>query len=343
MLDNQGRPTGFVKAETIQQALRSLPRPRPDKVDKRQQIPPALNQKSRHLPESLIIETVLNRTLETGIVGVDENLELVYFNPAAREFLKNDATLILGSNIQTIGKDKSRSKRSFKEALSETIRKNEQSFSIETTGEDEGKSIQCRLSLIENGPDRLGYVIALHDVTVQKKEKQAIRRLAYYDSLTKLPNRLLFYERMFHEIKRVKRKHGKMALAMMDLDGFKNINDQYGHLAGDKLLRTVSKRLAKAIRESDTVARFGGDEFTFIFPEIKSIQDAETLTNKLRQAIRKPVKIGSGKIRISASIGIAIFPDDGKTLKSLLKAADTKMYLEKTLVNMNKVARTDGG
>jgi len=341
LLNNQGHPEGIVKTDAIQRALHSLSRPTSAKAEEKHPMPPALNQDSKHLPESLIIETVLNRTLETGIVGVDENLDIIYFNPAAKEFLNEHVSLALGMNIHEIRGNVKINKFNFTVALSKAIKNKKQFFSIEAKKDGHRKDIHCKLSTIEQGPDILGYVIAIHDVTIQKKEKQAIKRLAYYDSLTKLPNRLFFNERMLLEIKRVKRKHERMALAVMDLNGFKIINDQYGHLAGDKLLRTVSKRLTKTIRESDTVARFGGDEFTFIFPEIKNIHDAEVLTSKLRQAVSKPIKVNSEKIRISASIGMAFFPNDGRTLKSLLKTADKRMYNEKALLKKHRLDQAD--
>ncbi|VAW65834.1 Sensory box/GGDEF family protein [hydrothermal vent metagenome] len=159
--------------------------------------------------------------------------------------------------------------------------------------------------------------------------ERKIRHIAYHDSLTGLPNRMLFMDRIDQAISRAEREQGQFALLYIDIDHFKVINDSMGHAAGDQLLNTVSERLRHVLRKSDTVARLGGDEFTVI---IEGLQEAEwviTVANNILETLLEPVKINSQEVHISGSIGIALYPQDGENFGTLLKHADTAMYKAK--------------
>jgi diguanylate cyclase (GGDEF)-like protein/PAS domain S-box-containing protein len=167
------------------------------------------------------------------------------------------------------------------------------------------------------------------DILERKKIEELIRELAYKDSLTDLPNRLLFIEH-FKSIKaNSERNKKKFAVMLIDLDNFKIINDTLGHDMGDKLLKYMAKRFVSILRKEDIVARIGGDEFLILIPEIKSIESAKKVAEKLVTSFRRQFVILNHIIHTTLSIGISIFPDNGKTYDILSKKADSAMYLVK--------------
>lgn len=167
----------------------------------------------------------------------------------------------------------------------------------------------------------------LYAVEAERK----IKHLVYYDTLTGLPNRMLFMDRMDQAISRAMRAGGKFTLLFIDIDHFKVINDSMGHDAGDKLLKTVTSRLQQTLRRSDTIARLGGDEFTVILENISVAKDIISVASNLLQVLSQPVSIHNRKVRIGASIGVAIYPNDGDDFTALLKNADTAMYRAKEM------------
>lgn len=167
------------------------------------------------------------------------------------------------------------------------------------------------------------------DITQRKESEEKIWQLAHYDTLTGLPNRALFYERLKHSIAKAKRREQKLAILFLDLDGFKAVNDLHGHDAGDELLRQVASRLTETIRGEDSVSRLGGDEFTFILEDIRQGEDAGKVAGKIIHALAEPVVVLGRECRIGGSIGIAVFPDDGEDLETLVKLSDQAMYCAK--------------
>ncbi len=161
--------------------------------------------------------------------------------------------------------------------------------------------------------------------------------LALHDQLTGLANRRLFEDRLFQAMERSHRMHTRVVLLMIDLDGFKKINDAYGHLAGDELLRGIAANLRSTVRSSDTLARFGGDEFVVLATDLPTPLIDDTLGNRsverlvaaIQAALAKPVAIHGRNIVISGSLGVAIAPDDAKTADQLLQLADKRMYKSK--------------
>jgi diguanylate cyclase (GGDEF)-like protein len=164
-----------------------------------------------------------------------------------------------------------------------------------------------------------------------RKAEENLRYQAYHDALTDLPNRLLFAEHLSPELAQARRKSRPLAVLFLDLDHFKVINDTLGRAVGDQLLKEVAKRLRSAVRESDTVARVGGDEFTILLAELGNPVDAAMIAEKLLRVVSGSVMLGGRELSVTASIGIALHPSDGKDAESLLQNADIAMYQAKEM------------
>ena len=170
-------------------------------------------------------------------------------------------------------------------------------------------------------------VVVSRDVTGRKNIEENLRHLTYHDMLTGLPNRILFSDRLKQAIAAAKRdKIHKLSLMFMDLDNFKEINDSFGHAAGDLVLKEVASRIQDCLRESDTAARLGGDEFVVLLPAIESPDDAMIVAKKIRHALRQPIDLGKHGLTVTTSIGIAVYPEHGSEEETLLKNADAAMY-----------------
>lgn len=167
------------------------------------------------------------------------------------------------------------------------------------------------------------------DITLEKTTQESIAHQAQHDFLTNLPNRLLFCDRFKQQLAISTRHNTKFAVIYLDLDKFKPVNDTLGHQVGDQLLIAVSQRLSELVREIDTVSRFGGDEFSILVSEVDTINDVTTLANKVIYAINQPFILDAHTVNVSASIGIAMYPDHGADMVTLMNNADTAMYQAK--------------
>jgi diguanylate cyclase (GGDEF)-like protein len=185
----------------------------------------------------------------------------------------------------------------------------------------DGRSIQIAYRSVAGG----GWVTMLEDVTERRRAEERIAHLAHYDSLTDLPNRILFREQLERELKRIARG-GQFAVLYIDIDEFKGINDSLGHHVGDELLKAVAARLRSCIRDTDFVSRLGGDEFAVVLTAIKQPADITDLVTRIHAAIREPYECLGHQLTTDASIGIAVAPEDGTDLDQLLKNADLAMY-----------------
>lgn len=166
----------------------------------------------------------------------------------------------------------------------------------------------------------------LKEAAERKQLQDNLQRMAHYDELTKLPNRILFFDRMERTLADCRRNDKGFALLFVDLDGFKKVNDTHGHHVGDQLLQEVARRLKLCVRETDTVVRMGGDEFAIILVDISVPDDASVVAQKIISALSVPVVLGGKDCHIGASIGISLYPHDGGDGESLLAKADGAMY-----------------
>ncbi|HYO77730.1 MAG TPA: EAL domain-containing protein, partial [Thermoanaerobaculia bacterium] len=174
-------------------------------------------------------------------------------------------------------------------------------------------------------------VINYRDVTERKLAEETLQHLAYRDTLTDLPNRFLFHDRLEHAIDQARRRGSGFAVMYMDLDRFKVVNDTLGHTVGDHLLQMVARRLRDVLRADDTIARLGGDEFAVILPELDRAEQAGSAARKLIAALRAPVRVDGHELHVTASAGISMYPSDGTDVTTLIKHADAALYRSKEL------------
>ncbi len=170
------------------------------------------------------------------------------------------------------------------------------------------------------------YVGIFSDITSEKESEERLLYLAHYDQLTGLPNRILFNDRLHQAIAQAKREQLQTAVMFLDLDGFKTVNDTLGHNSGDELLRQVAQRLTACLRAVDTVARFGGDEFTIVITAIEGNEDVIRVAKKITQEISRPYEIDGVQASVTTSIGISFYPNDGEIPNQLVQRADNAMY-----------------
>ncbi|WP_373001463.1 diguanylate cyclase domain-containing protein [Sulfurimonas sp.] len=260
---------------------------------------------------SLFLEDAQLKNID-DIVGKTD-FDMPWANTQAQLFIDDD------TNIMNTG----RAKLHYEENLTNNLGKNIIISTSKTPLKDESGNI-------------VGVLGSYADVTKQKemeltllKQKDILEHRAHHDSLTGLPNRVLFQDRLSQAINKANRRNTKIALFFLDLDHFKEINDSFGHEIGDIVLKTVTKKLTNAIRLEDTVARLGGDEFTIIIENLTCEQDASHSAKKILEELAHPVVIGENTLYISSSIGISIYPDDGLSSKNLLMFSDAAMYKAK--------------
>jgi len=184
-------------------------------------------------------------------------------------------------------------------------------------------------AVLDDNGDTSHYIGIFSDVSEKNEGDARLYHLAHYDSLCNLPNRMLFYDRLRQSLSRAKRHKQKIAVMFLDLDGFKHVNDNFGHGVGDLLLQQVSQRVTSVLRESDTLARIGGDEFTIIINDIDKAESLDNIARKILNVIAEDYFINQHQFTVSASIGISLFPDNSENIDTLVKNADTAMYRAK--------------
>ncbi|MBI2293779.1 MAG: MEKHLA domain-containing protein, partial [Betaproteobacteria bacterium] len=270
-----------------------------------------------------------------AIVGRDLNRKIVIWNAAAERLLGWTAAEVIGQDLTQM----------FPPEEQARIAANRKQVTAGGTVTHEavriakdGRRIDVSLGVSPIKDDRgniIGSAAIFRDLTERKQIEARIQHLAHHDGLTDLPNRLLFYDRLNHAIRLSKRDHQELALLYIDLDKFKAVNDTLGHDAGDELLKRVAGRVRDELRESDTLARMGGDEFAVILPSITSREDVAKVAGKIIGALSTNFKLSGHEreVSIGASIGIAIYPADAQDMDTLIKAADTAMYNAKQAGN----------
>jgi diguanylate cyclase (GGDEF)-like protein/PAS domain S-box-containing protein len=264
-----------------------------------------------------------------GIFGVDAQGRCVFCNPTALRLLEiEDSDSLIGQDILTF----------FESGNPELSLRLKRCLHGDTVHEEnfvfkgaDGNSfpIELRLDPIIAEGELSGAVASFSDITERQKKQLEVWRQANFDHLTGLPNRQLFRDRFERALVNKSRNAGHLAVLFIDLDGFKPVNDTFGHSAGDEVLAEVGRRILANVRENDIAARLGGDEFIVVLTESGEQGSVAVLARKLLYALARPYTVAKGQADVSASIGVALFPEDGKNADTLIKSADKTMYRAK--------------
>jgi diguanylate cyclase (GGDEF)-like protein/PAS domain S-box-containing protein len=275
---------------------------------------------------------LLNITHE-GVVCVDEQGRIAVFNEGAEKLFGYQRGEILGKPVTRLICRRFRAKEKHRlAALMRIARESHLGFRTDSIicKRKNGERFPTEISLSQGTlPGHRLYTLVIRDMTERVRQEQQLAHLAEHDQLTDLPNRALLTERLRDGIARADRYGRKLGVVYMDLDDFKPINDQHGHETGDCLLQAVARRLSETMRQSDTVSRVGGDEFIICLEHIKTEQDAIAATQKIVDSLKQPFQILGQQIAVSASIGVAVYPDHGNEANDLLRHADQAMYRAK--------------
>jgi diguanylate cyclase (GGDEF)-like protein/PAS domain S-box-containing protein len=293
------------------------------------------NRSKETLRESEERNRLLLHSAGEGIFGVDVMGQVTFVNPAALRLLGFAAEELLGQRVHAAihhsHEDGSIYPVVDSPMYASYTQGAENQVGDEVLWRKDGSSFPVEYSSTPIAKDGqvTGAVVTFRDVTDRKQAEEIIHQMAYHDSLTGLPNRKLFSDRLGIALAQAQRNQKVVAIAMLDLDHFKEVNDTLGHDVGDLLLKATAERLRTALRDSDTVARIGGDEFALILPDLKGINDAIQVAQKIVASFRKPFPIDTHQLLMTTSIGIAVYPNDGTDEGMLLKNADQAMYQAK--------------
>lgn len=266
-----------------------------------------------------------------GIIRLDTQMKIQYENQELRRIIglpgKSEKSLAIGMDIREIPGIREAGLVGFLDDLQKGKSIFVESHFTSIYGKKTYLStIGCP---IHDKNQIVGSVLIIDDITERKQQEETVRQLAYHDTLTGLPNRLLFNDRLALALAHAHRNQQKLAVMFLDLDRFKDINDTLGHSMGDKLLKGIGKRLKELLRKSDTIARMGGDEFILLLPNISQTEDVVKIAKKILNVVQKPLTFDGHEIQITTSIGIVICPEDGEDVDTLMKNADKAMYYVK--------------
>lgn len=271
---------------------------------------------------ALIVESSNDAIVSINLDGV-----ITSWNRGAENVFGYTADEIIGSQIYTIIPAERFDERT--QILQRTL-DGDQIRHFETTRiKKDGSLIYVSISsspILNADGKIIGNAVIAHDITERRKMEEIIKHQAHHDTLTDLPNRQLFMDFLTLELAQARRNEKRLALMFLDLDGFKQVNDTFGHSYGDLLLQEVARRLRGSIRESDTVARLGGDEFTVLMPDLIQTDDVGVVLKKVLGVFETPFVLDDVTVDTTSSIGICMFPDDGECSEELMKKADIAMY-----------------
>jgi diguanylate cyclase (GGDEF)-like protein/PAS domain S-box-containing protein len=266
------------------------------------------------------------RVVPHGVAVLDGEGRVAFVNEAGARLLAwGDASGLVGRSWSE-AHDPEEAERLEREGLS-TARAGRTWSGAATARRHDGVHVPLELAATPLPDGRV--VLVFRDVSDQRRAEERLGELVYRDPLTGLPNRRLFEDRLTIALAQAHRYRHRLAVIFLDLDRFKQVNDTLGHAAGDALLKAVSERLADGVREGDTVARLAGDEFTLLLPGIHYAEDLAAISRKLMEVLRRPFALDGRDVRVTASGGISLYPDDGEDAETLLKRADTAMYRAK--------------
>ncbi len=266
-----------------------------------------------------VARTLVVETMRDAVVVADAHGRVVDVNPAAQRLFGIAASAMIGCPADTLLDERSTDGRADSER-----------HEAQRDGLVRSEDLELVVTpLTDDRGARAGQVLVFRDVSERNELERNLRHLAYTDSVTGLPNRALFYDRLGQGLVMASRREYALAVLFLDLDHFKVINDSLGHDVGDRVLSAVARRLRACLRDEDTLARFGGDEFAVLLPDASDGRGPSLVADKLLGALAGPQTVDGHELTVSASIGIAVYPQDGTDVRSLLRCADAAMYSAK--------------
>jgi len=296
-------------------------------VEQRRKVEEELFQEKEQLQTTL-------RSIGEAVIIIDAEGLIQYLNPAAERLCgwrtQHALHRHVGEVFQSFDRDHRRNTTAMEDCLRSPgwIKKHN---ILHCLGNDEYLAEETATALHDRHGKLAGVVGVLRDVTEELQRTELLAHAATHDALTGLPNRNLLKDRTEQAIVRAQRRHERFALLFLDLDRFKTINDNMGHTAGDNLLINVAQRLSECVRDEDTIARLGGDEFVVLLDGATKKKQINKVANKILRAFQKPFLLNTGPATVTASIGVSLYPEDGKDPDTLLDHADTAMYRAKEL------------
>ncbi|MFT5692332.1 MAG: diguanylate cyclase (GGDEF)-like protein/PAS domain S-box-containing protein [Oceanicoccus sp.] len=276
-----------------------------------------------------LLATVFDHTSD-AVVILDTHFRVLTINHAFSQTTHFERSEIIGSSGLFLDKNNSavQFEKNLKKKCLELKHWHGEAIGKKKSGEK--FPIELELNTVYDNDNATHFVAVFSDITLRKKNEEEMFFMANYDALTKLPNRIMFHSVLQKSLNNAKRNNGKLAVLFIDLDRFKQVNDTLGHDAGDELLKQAAQRMLDNIRETDSVYRLSGDEFTIILESLKHERNAENIAKKIRSDFQREFNINNKKASIGTSIGISIYPNDADKSEELLKHADTAMYFAKT-------------
>nr|MDQ3018908.1 EAL domain-containing protein [bacterium] len=276
-------------------------------------------------------KNTLDNTLDSIFIFHPRTLKTQYVNQGAGALTGNKRAEIIGKTLYQIFDGLS--EQELRRKMDEIIQNDDLQFLVfESYFKDNKRGrLPVEISLqhvVQKGkPDQ--FLAIVRDITERKQSEDIIKKMAYYDALTGLPNRTLFSERLGEELKRAQSKKGMFGVLFIDLDRFKVINDIYGHQVGDQLLRQVAQRLQRALPKKATISRMGGDEFTVLIPKIKAIDEVLKYARAIQDNFVDYFEVLEQEVYVNCSVGLSVYPVDGEDVRTLLKHADIALHRAK--------------
>lgn len=284
-----------------------------------------LLERYRQAVKALTIDQRALSELSESVVISNAKNEIVFVNPAYTQVTGYSAEEVLGKNPNVASSGQH--DKSFYQAMWARLKQTGHWQGEVMNRHKDGQLYPEWLSInVINGADRQAefFIGIFTDITERKKSENVIKHYAFYDTLTNMPNRRFFYERLKQAILYAQRSHTKLAVIYIDMDHFKTINDTYGHDVGDHYLCAYAQAIKSKLRSVDTLSRFGGDEFVVLLISINDANDALTVANKILAI--KEVSVNKQSLEVSSSMGVALYPDHAKDADELIKLADKAMY-----------------
>lgn len=276
------------------------------------------------------LSTTILKEVTDAIIITDSNKNILLVNPAFTKITGYSANEVIGKNPRILqsGKHDKEFYKAMWDSVSNTGHWQGELWNRKKNGEVYPEWFSISAVKGEMG-EVIRYTGIFTDITKRKQDEAKIQSLAHYDQLTGLANQVLFKERLSQALKQSRRKASQIAVFFLDLDGFKSINDTHGHLLGDEVLKETANRLLSCVRETDTVARVGGDEFLIVLSNTTGRREVANVAKKIIRRLSHSFKVEGHKVSVGISIGITITPSDGEEVIVLIKNADQAMYKAK--------------